>query len=58
MKLTFNGDFLKQNKVTYNHGSIVNIYIVYRLIPFTISTKNATLENSLFGAAKLAKNDA
>ena len=57
MKLTFNGDFLKQNKVTYNHASIVNIYIVYKLIPFTTSTKSATLENCLFGAAKLTKND-
>ena len=57
MKLTFNGDFLKQYKVTYNRGPIVNIYIVYKLIPFTTSTKSATLENCLFGAAKLTKND-
>ena len=60
MKLKFNGEFLKQDKVTYNRGSIVNIYIVYRLSPFTNSTKSAlesTLENCLFGAAKLTKND-
>ena len=42
--LEFNGDFLAQDKVAYNHGSIVNIYIVYELIPFITSTKNATLE--------------
>ena len=57
MKLTFNGDFLKKDKVISNRGPIVNIYIVYRLIPFTTSTKSATLENCLFGAAKLTKND-
>ena len=37
----FNG---AQDKVAYSHGSIVNIYIVYELIPFITSTKNATLE--------------
>ena len=57
MKLTFNGDFLKRDKITYNHGPIVNIYIIYRLSPFTTSTKNAILENCLLGAAKLTKND-
>ena len=56
MKLKFNGDFLKQDKVTYNHGSIVNIHIAYRLSPFTTSSKSVTLENSLFGAVKLTKN--
>ena len=55
MRLKFNGYFLKQDKVAYNHGPIVNIYIVYRLILFTTSTKSATLENYLFGAAKLTK---
>ena len=56
IKLKFNGDFFKQDKVTYNHGSIVNIYIVYRLSRFTTSTKSAILENCLFGAVKLTKN--
>ena len=27
-KAKFSGDFLKQDKVTYNHGPIVNIYVV------------------------------
>ena len=51
-KLSFNTDLLKQGKVTYNHGSIVNIYIVYRLNPF-VNASSVTLENGLFGAAKL-----
>ena len=48
---------LRQDKVTYNHGPIVNIYIVCRLTPFTTSTKSAAQEKCLFGAAKLTKND-
>ena len=56
-KLIFSGDFLKQDKVTCNHGPIVNIYIVYRLSPLVISTSSITLENFLFGAVELTKND-
>ena len=55
MEVTFNGDFLKQVKVTYNHGPIVNIYIVYRLTP-TTNDSSVTFENCLFGAVKLTKN--
>ena len=54
MKLIFSGDLLKQNKVTYNHGPIVNIYNVYRLIP-TTKDSSVTLQNCLFGAVKLTK---
>ena len=43
---------LIQNKVTYRHGPIVNIYIVYRLISATINTDTVS-ENSLFGAVKV-----
>ena len=28
-RVEFNGSWLKQDKATYNHGKIVNIYIVY-----------------------------
>ena len=55
IKLSFNEDILKQNKVTYNPGLIVNIYIVYRLVP-GINNSGVTLENCLFGAVKLTKN--
>ena len=54
-KIKFNGDISKQNKVIYNHGPIVNIYIVYRLIP-TTKDSCVTLQNYLFGAVKLTKN--
>ena len=31
MYVKFNRSFLKQDKITFNHGKIVNIYIVYDL---------------------------
>ena len=54
LRVKFNGDFLRQNEVTYNHGPIVNIYFIYRLIP-TTKDSNVTLQNCLFGAVKLTK---
>ena len=54
IKLKFVGALLKQDKIIYSHGPIVNIYIVYRLNPSI--TSDITLENCLFGAVKLTKN--
>ena len=55
-RVEFNENCLKQDKVTYNHGKIVNIYIVYEISKnYNIST-NPALENCLFGAASLTKN--
>ena len=31
IRVKFNGDCLKQAKITFNHGKIVNVYIVYEL---------------------------
>ena len=55
IKVRFNGDLLRQNQATYNHGTIVNIYIVYETTSDT-KTSNITLENCLFGAIKLTKS--
>ena len=30
-RVEFNGSCLKQDKITHNHGKIVNIYIVYEI---------------------------
>ena len=46
---------LKQDKASYKHGPIVNIYIVYGLITSAINT-GVTFYNCLFGAVKLTKN--
>ena len=43
IKLSFDTDLLKQDKVTCNHGPIVNIYIVYRLAP-GINNSSVTLK--------------
>ena len=55
-KVEFNGSCLKQNKVTYNHGKIVNIYIVYEISQNYSISSYPTLETCLFGAVNLAKN--
>ena len=50
---------LKQDKVTFNHGKIVNIYIVYKIIRIAhINNRddNLTVQNALFGAVSLTKN--
>ena len=47
---------MKQNKVTFNHGKIVNIYIVYELILNNPNSNYPTLENCLFRAVKLTRD--
>ena len=53
-RVEFNGNCLKQDKVTYNHGKIVNIYIVYE-ISKNYNSSYPTLENCLFGTVSLTK---
>ena len=55
-RVEFSGSFLKEDKVTFNHGKIVNIYIVYEISKSINISDYPTLENCLFGAASLAKN--
>ena len=52
----FNGSCLKQDKVTYNHGKIVNIYIVYEINKNYNISSYPTIGNCLFGAVSLTKN--
>ena len=54
-RVEFNGSCLKQNKVTLNHGTIVNIYNVYE-ISKNYNSSYSTLENCFFGAVSLTKN--
>ena len=55
-RVEFNGSCLNQDKVTYNHGTIVNIYIVYEISKNYNISNYPTLENCLFGAVTLTKN--
>ena len=41
---------LKQDKITFNHGKIVNIYTVYEINKNYNITSYPTLENCLLGA--------
>ena len=52
-RIKFIGDCLKQEKITFNRGKIVNIYIVYEIEESVNISSYPTLENCLFGAVKL-----
>ena len=47
---------IKQRKMQYTHGAIVNIYIVYELGASGSNDNDSTLKNCLFGAVNLTKN--
>ena len=42
-------DCLEQQKITYNHGKVVNIYIVYSLGTSSSNYSDPTIKNCLFG---------
>ena len=46
----FNGICLKQPKVSWNHGNIVKIYIVYELGASSSHNNDPALKKCLFGA--------
>ena len=51
-----NRSCLKQDKVSFNHGKVVNIYIVYEISKNFNISHYPTLETCLFGAVTLTKN--
>ena len=55
-RVEFNGSYLKQESVTFNHGKVVNIYIVYEINKSINISDYPTLENCLFEAVTLTKN--
>ena len=55
-RVTFTGTCLKQPKISYAHGEVVNIYIVYELGASTSHVNDPTLKNCLSGAVTLTKN--
>ena len=48
-RVEFNRSCLKQDKIMYTHGKIVNIYIVYELTGSNSDDSDPTLKNSFFG---------
>ena len=55
-RVKFTGICLKQSKILYNHGEVVNIYIVYELGTSNSHINDPTLKNGLFGGVTLTKN--
>ena len=55
-RVKFHGSCLKQPKGSFDHKTIVNIYIVYELGAFTSNSDDPTLRNCLFDTATLTKN--
>ena len=55
-KVGFDGNCLKQDKITNNHGKVVNIYTVYEISRNINISDYPTRENCLFGAVSLTKN--
>ena len=55
-RVKFAGSCLKQPKISYIHGKVVNIYIVYELGASSSHNNDPTLKNCLFGAVTLTKN--
>ena len=56
-RIKFSGSCLKQDEITYTHGKIVNIYIVYeRNKKDNTIISDPTLEICLFRAVTLTKN--
>ena len=57
LRVKFSGSCLKQDKVTYTHGKIVNIYIVYEINKKDNTViSDPTFKNCLFGAVTLTKH--
>ena len=52
-RVRFSKDCLKQEKITFNHGKTVNIYIVYEIEKILNISSYPTLENCLFGAVEI-----
>ena len=54
-RLEFRESCLKQDKSTFNHGKIVNFYIVYE-IDKMYTKSHSTIVNCLFGAVSITRN--
>ena len=55
-RVKFNRDYLKRFKITFDHGKIVNIYIIYEIERSVNISSYPTLENCLFSAVTLTKH--
>ena len=56
IRVKFSRGYLKQPKISYTHGKVVNIYVVYKLGASSSNDSDPTLKHCLFGAVTLTKN--
>ena len=54
-RVGFSGSCLKQDKITYTYGKVVNIYIVYEISKNCNISSYSAIENCLFGAVSFTK---
>ena len=54
-RVKFNGSCLQQPKLSYTHGTMANVYIVYEMSASSSHSDDPTLENCLFCAVTLTK---
>ena len=57
IRVEFNGSCLKKDKITYTHGKTVNVCIVYEISKTFNINSYPTVENCLFDAVSLTKNN-
>ena len=55
-RVKFVGSCLKQPKISYTHGKVGNIYVVYELGTSSSHDNYAAIKSCLFGAVTLTKN--
>ena len=55
-RVKFNGSCLQQPKLSYTHGTILNIYIVHNLSASSSHSDDPKLKKCLFDAVTLTKN--
>ena len=55
IRVEFKGSCLKEDEISFKHGKIVNIYIIYEINENYNISSYPTLENCLFVVVKLTK---
>ena len=54
--VTFNRNYMKQNKIGYAHGTVVNIYAVYEFKNRSTENADFTVSSGLLGVVKITKD--
>ena len=56
LRVEFKGSCLKQEKISLDHGKVINIYIVYEINKHFNVSSYLTLEICLFGVVESTKH--